>query len=69
MSREICTLVNSICNKPKLVTREYLFIKDKSSSEFKETFNCKGRAITLLENEKHILKNLVIIIMLQKQVV
>ena len=63
MSREICTLVNSIRNKPKLVAWGYLFVKDKSSNnkyywqcEFKETLNCKGRAITLLENEEHILK-------------
>ena len=43
----------------KLVAQGYLFIKDKSSNnkyywhcEFKETLNCKGRAITLLENEE-----------------
>ena len=63
MSREVCTLANSIRNQPKLIARGYLLIKDKNSNnryywrcELKETLNCKGRAVILLENDEHILK-------------
>ena len=63
MSQEVCTLVNSIRNQPKLIARGYLLIKDKSSNnryywhcELKETLNCKERDVTLLENNEHILK-------------
>lgn len=63
MSREVCNLVNSIRSQPKLIARGYLLIKDKSHNnkyywccEFKDTLNCKGRAITELENGEHVLK-------------
>ncbi|PKC05516.1 hypothetical protein RhiirA5_420830 [Rhizophagus irregularis] len=62
MNQEVCTLVNSKRNQPKLIARGYLLIKDKSSNnkyywccEFKESLKCKGRAITLLEDENHVL--------------
>ena len=62
MNQEICTLVNSIRSQPKLITRGYLLVKDKSSNqryywrcEFKDAFSCKGRAITDLVNEEYIL--------------
>ena len=61
--QEVCNLVNSIRGQPKLIARGYLLVKDKSSGqryywrcEFKDTLSCKGRAITDLENEEHILK-------------
>ena len=62
MSQEVYTLVNSICNQPKLIARGYILVKDKSINnkyywycELKETLICKGKAITILENEEHIL--------------
>lgn len=63
MNREICSLVDSIRGNPKLVARGYLFIKDKCEKgnyywncELKVSRSCKGRAVTVLENEVHLLK-------------
>lgn len=62
MNREVCDIVNSIRNKPKLIARGYLLTNEKSQNdryywccEFKEAFNCKERAITSLENGEHVL--------------
>jgi hypothetical protein len=63
MNQEVCSLVDSIRGQPKLVARGYLLVKDKSNSnrfywccEFKDAHNCKGRAITDLEDGVHVLK-------------
>src|SRR5271167_3241763 len=63
MNREVCGLVNSIRDKPKIIARGYLLIQDKCNDnryywrcESKHVLHCKGRAITELENEEHILK-------------
>ena len=63
MNQEVCTLVNSIRGQPKLIVRGYLLVKDKIKDnkyywccEYKDARNCKGRAITYLENEEHVLK-------------
>src|ERR1043166_4851337 len=63
MNREICSLVDSIRGNPKLVVQKYLLIKDKSEKgnyywncELKVSHSCKERAVTVLENEVHLLK-------------
>src|SRR4051794_17614478 len=64
MNREVCNIVYSIRNQPKLVVRGYLLVKNKSKDdkyywncELKKSINCIGKAITVLENEEHILKS------------
>ncbi|CAG8826484.1 557_t:CDS:1, partial [Dentiscutata erythropus] len=63
MNREVCKIVQSICGQDKIVARGYLLIKEKNIDktyywccEHKVLRNCKGRAITVLEGQDHILK-------------
>ena len=63
MNREVCSLIYSIRDQPKLAVRGYLFVKNKSKNdtyywncELKKSNNCKGTAVTVLEGEEHVLK-------------
>lgn len=62
--RELCEIVDSTQGKPKINARGYLLVKDKNISnryywccEFRKTYRCNGRAITVLEGEEHVLFN------------
>jgi hypothetical protein len=64
--REVCKSVKSICSKPKIIVQGYLMVNEKSINnryywhcELKDAKNCKGRAITILEVEEHVLKKFV----------
>ena len=63
MNREACSLVYFIRDQLKLIVQEYLFVKNRSRNdkyywncELKKSISCKGTAVTVLENEKHVLK-------------
>ncbi|RIB29033.1 hypothetical protein C2G38_2028021 [Gigaspora rosea] len=63
MNREVCETVNTTHNKQKIVVRGYLLVKDKNRDESfywcceqRDSRNCKGRAVTTLEGQIHILK-------------
>lgn len=62
MNHIVCNLVNSTQNNPKIIVHEYLLTKDKNRNkkyywycEYRKNKNCSRRAITILENEEHIL--------------
>src|ERR1043165_9636204 len=64
--RELCKSVKSIRSKPKIIVQGYLMVNEKSINnryywhcELKDAKNCKGRAITILEGEEHVLKKFV----------
>ncbi|CAG8481702.1 7196_t:CDS:2, partial [Gigaspora rosea] len=63
MNREVCKTVNTTHNKQKIVVHGYLLVKDKNRDEsfywcceHRDSRNCKGRAVTTLEGQIHILK-------------
>ncbi|CAB4401721.1 unnamed protein product [Rhizophagus irregularis] len=62
MSHIICDLVNSTQRNLKIIVHGYLLVKDKNRGEKyywccedRKKKNCKGRAVTILENEEHVL--------------
>ncbi|CAG8686744.1 2834_t:CDS:2, partial [Dentiscutata heterogama] len=57
------TTVNTTHNKQKIIVRGYLLVKDKNRNnsfywccEYKDSHNCKGKAVTILEGQSHVLK-------------
>ncbi|CAG8743867.1 8663_t:CDS:1, partial [Dentiscutata erythropus] len=58
-----CTTVNTTHNKQKIIVCGYLLVKDKNRDnsfywccEYKDSRNCKGRVVTILEDQSHVLK-------------
>ena len=62
MNHIVCNLVNSTQSNPKIIVHGYLLVKDKNRNnkyywccEYRKNKNCNGRAVTILENEEHVL--------------
>src|SRR3984957_21293224 len=62
MNHIVCNLVNSTQSNPKIIVHGYLLVKDKNRNkkyywycEYRKKQNCNGRAVTILENEEHVL--------------
>ena len=61
---EFCEKIPSQKGRDKINVRGYLMVKDKNRKdsyywccEYRKSNNCKGRAVTKLVNEKHLLTN------------
>ena len=62
MNHEVCDLVKSTRGNSKINVCGYLLVKDKNNGnryywccEFRKKYNCNGRAVTVLEDNEHVL--------------